>query len=165
MVDGKEVDADELYNTPATRSMFEDTLNVVTKATATNLGRRVTLGHIACPQNLSPTTHRIVNRVLFETHIPDCLSSISSTIQSNNEASGMVNMDNTRTRRRYTGTDLEPVGAPYWYIITVAVYPEVIQVLVAEGDAVGDGHGWIGHKCVKGMDVSTARKRHTGLHF
>ncbi|KIV83562.1 hypothetical protein, variant 2 [Exophiala sideris] len=151
MIDGKNTDMSELYNTPAGRSMFEDTLKAVTKAAATKLGLGVKLGQIACPPNFYPATYKIVHQAVFESQISHCSFSSSAITQPINHVSGMVGMDNARGA--YNGRGLERSKDHFWYVITVAIYPGAIQILVDEGDP---GEAWpfrIGGKCVTGPNT------------
>lgn len=161
MIDGKNTDMSEVYNTPARRAMFEDTLNAVMKAVAAKLGRGVKLGHIACPSNFYPATYKIVHRAVFESQIPHCSFSNSAITQPINHVSGMVGMDNARGA--YNGRGLERSKDHFWYVITVAIYPGVIQILVDEGDP---GEAWpfrIGGKRVTGANVSITSQMGGGI--
>jgi hypothetical protein len=84
MIDGKYTDMSEIYNTPARRVMFEDTLNTVVKAVAAKLGREVKLCIMACARNFRLATSRIIHQALSESQIPYCLcnSAINTTNQS-----------------------------------------------------------------------------------
>ncbi|KAK5443447.1 hypothetical protein LTS15_010592 [Exophiala xenobiotica] len=155
MIDGKNTDMSELYTTPARRLMFEDTLNAVAKAVAAKLGQGVKLCIMACAPNFRPATYKIVHQALFESQIPHCRCN-SAITQPINHVSGMVGMDNARGA--YNGKGLERSKDYFWYVITVAIYPGMIQILVDEGDT---GEAWpfrIGGKRVTGPNVSITSK-------
>ncbi|KAK5191457.1 hypothetical protein LTR99_003718 [Exophiala xenobiotica] len=148
MIDGKNTDMSELYNTPARRLMFEDTLKTVAKAVAAKLDRGVKLCIMACAPNHWPTTYKIVHQALSESQIPYCQCN-SAIIQPINWVSGMVGMDNARGA--YDGRGLERSKDHFWYVITVAIYPGVIQILVDEGEPGESWPGSAGGKCVRGQ--------------
>jgi hypothetical protein len=156
MIDGKNTDMSDLYNTPARRLMFEGILNAVAKAVAAKLGQGVKLGHIACAPNFYPATYKIVHQAVFESQIPHCSFSNSGTTQPINHVSGMVGMDNARGA--YDGRGLERSKDYFWYVITVAIYPGVIEILVDEGDPGEAWPGRIGSQCVRGQNVSITSK-------
>ncbi len=151
-VDGVDVQPLTHYDNDSIHKMFKQTLDHVISALRVAYGIESKLGVIICPRNLSATTKRLIDPDWHSVSHCELLNAIPA--QTTNVASAAIMMDGTSgTSRGFGMLSREEEDEFFdWYVITVAVFPSTVQILVDVGPMLN--HQTDTYECVPEIDVS-----------